>query len=144
MRTDNLAILFDLIGELARLRYQAAERYFATLGLNHTEARLLTLLHQQQGASTQDALSNLLFVDRSNAGRALKSLEQQGYVERTRHDVDRRTHRVQLTPKGRAAVTAIARLRTEMAQRFFGDLDEPEAGQIVDLLRKALPNAQNP
>ena len=133
----NVLTLFDLIGVLARRRYQAAERYFSTLGLNHTEARLLTLLHQANGATTQDALSNLLFVDRSNAGRALKSLEQKGYIERYQHDADRRTNCVQITAKGRKIVTEISKLKNTMAQGFFGDLNEAEAGQIIDLLRKA-------
>ena len=79
---NNLNTLFDLIGGLARRRFQTAERYFSTLGLNHTEARLLNLLDRENGAATQDALSNMLFVDRSNAGRALKSLEHEGYIER--------------------------------------------------------------
>jgi len=137
---DNFLTLFDLIGVLARRRYQAAEQHFSRLGLNHTEARLLTLLHQQKGTATQEALSNLIFVDRSNAGRALKSLEQDGYVERRKDATDKRTNHVQLTAKGRKAVTEIAKLKQEIAQSFFGDLKEDEAGRIVDLLKKAVAN----
>src|SRR5512145_2076009 len=74
--------LFDLIGELARRRYQAAEQCFSALGLNHTEARLLAILSQHHGVAAQDVLSNRLTVDRSNAGRALQRLEQDGYVSR--------------------------------------------------------------
>ena len=133
----NILVLFDLVGVLARRRYQAAERYFSTLGLNHTEARLLTLLHQEDGAATQDALSNMLFVDRSNAGRALKSLEREGYIERRKDDTDKRTNLVQMTAKGRTAVAEISKLRTEMVRGFFGDLTEEEAGEIVGLLRRA-------
>jgi DNA-binding MarR family transcriptional regulator len=134
--------LFDLIGELARRRYQAAERYFSALGLNHTEARLLTLLRQEDGVAAQDALSNRLSVDRSNAGRALQRLERDRYVLRRKDDADRRANLVQITPKGRKAVVEISRLRKRMAQSFFGDLKEDEAGAIVDLLRKALTNEQ--
>jgi len=133
----NVHVLFDLVGVLARRRYQAAERYFSTLGLNHTEARLLTLLHQENGAATQDALSNMLFVDRSNAGRALKSLERERYIERRKDDTDKRTNLVQMTAKGRTAVAELSKLRTKMIQGFFGDLTEEEAGEIIGLLRKA-------
>ena len=136
----NALVLFDLVGVLARRRYQAAERYFSTLGLNHTEARLLTLLHKENGATTQDALSNMLFVDRSNAGRALKRLEHEGYVERRKDDTDKRTNLVHMTAKGRTAVAEISKLRTKMVEGFFGDLTEEEAGGIVVLLRKACPD----
>ena len=74
--------LFDLIGALGRRRYQVGEQAFSSLGLNHTEARLLTILDRESGEATQDALSSSLFVDRSNAGRALKGLEQRRYVSR--------------------------------------------------------------
>ncbi len=137
---DNLLRLFDLIVELARHRYQMAERAFSALGLNHTEARLLTLLYEEGGAATQEALSNMLFVDRSNAGRALKNLEQKGYLERCKDDGDKRTNLVHITAKGGEAFTEISKLKNKMAQSFFGDLTNEEAGAIVETLRKVIKN----
>ena len=129
--------LFDMIGELARRRYQTAERRFSALGLNHTEARLLTLLRREDGVAAQDVLSNGLSVDRSNAGRALQRLAQEGYISRRKDDADKRANLIQRTAKGRKAAVEIARLRKKMAQSFFGDLTEAEAGVIVDLLEKS-------
>lgn len=137
---NNLLTLFDLIGELARRRYQTAERYFSTLRLNHTEARLLTLLQQENGTSTQDTLSNKLFVDRSNAGRAMKNLEHEGYIERCQSDADKRTNLVEITDKGREVVTEILKLKERMAQDLLGGLTQEEAGRIIDLLRKVYSN----
>lgn len=134
--------LFDLIGELARRRHQTAERCFSALGHNHTEARLLTLLRQEGGVAAQDALSNRLSVDRSNAGRALQRLEQDGYILRRKDDTDKRANLLRITPKGRKAVVEISRLRKKMAQSFFCDLKEDEACAIVDLLRKSLTTEQ--
>jgi DNA-binding MarR family transcriptional regulator len=140
LKMNNFLTLFDLIGVLARRRYQTAERYFSTLGLNHTEARLLNLLDRENGAATQDALSNMLYVDRSNAGRALKSLEQEGYIERFQSNTDKRTNLVQITARGRETVAEIAKLKEKMIQNFFGELNETEAGQVIDLLRKVNPD----
>jgi DNA-binding MarR family transcriptional regulator len=128
----------DLIGVLARRRHQAADRSYASLGLNHTEGRLLTMLADEAGATTQDALSRRLFVDRSNAGRGFKRLEQAGYVARRKDDADNRTNLVDITPEGREAAAEVNRLRGEMARTFFGDLTEADAATIVTLLRKAL------
>ena len=139
---DNFLTLFDLIGMLARRRYQTAERCFSTLGLNHTEARLLTLLRQANGVTTQDELSNWLFIDRSNAGRALKRLEREKYIARRKGDADKRTNLVQITAKGRKAVVEISKLKKKMAQSFFHDLKRDEAGAIVDLLKKALTSEE--
>lgn len=139
---NSFLALFDLIGELARRRYQTAERCFSALGLNHTEARLLTLLCQKDGVAAQDALSNRLSVDRSNAVRALQRLERDRYILRRKDDADKRANHVQLTPKGRKAVVEISRLRKKVAEGFFGDLQENEAGAIVDLLEKAFTTEQ--
>lgn len=138
---DHLLTLFDLVGVLGRRRFQIGERYFSAVGLNHTEARLLTLLQQAGGTATQDALSNKLFLDRSNAGRAVKSLEHEGYVERCKHDADRRTNLVQITEKGREIVTRIATLKPTMARELFGDLTDDEAEQVLGLLAQT-PNGQ--
>ncbi|MEI9811645.1 MAG: MarR family transcriptional regulator [Acidobacteriota bacterium] len=136
-RGNSFQELFDLIGELARRRHQAAERGFAAIGLNHTEARLLTLLDRQGGSAAQDVLSNGLSVDRSNGVRALQRLDNDGYILRRKDEADKRANLVRMTPKGRKAVVEIAKLRKEMAQSFFGDLSASEAAEAVELLRKA-------
>jgi DNA-binding MarR family transcriptional regulator len=130
--------LFQLIGVLARKRHRAAERGYAALGLNHTEARLLTILAGEGGTSTQEALSRQMTVDRSNAGRAFKRLEQEGHVTRRRSDSDARTNFVDITERGREAAAEVARLRDALAATFFGDLTEAEAAKVVKLLRMAL------
>ena len=135
---ENFETLFDLIGELARRRYGAAERAFAAIGLHHTEARLLTLLSRDGGKCTQDALSARIVVDRSNAGRALKQLEHAGLIQRRKDAADKRANLVEITPEGRKAVARIARIRTEIASTFFGDLTNDEAGTVLALLGKVL------
>ncbi len=130
--------LFGLIGVLARRRYQAAERSYASVGLNHTEARLLGMLDGEGGSATQDALSRRLSVDRSNAGRGFKRLEQAGYVTRHKDEADSRTNVVEITANGREAAADVKRLGDEMARTFFGELSEADAATIVTLLRRAL------
>jgi DNA-binding MarR family transcriptional regulator len=97
------------------------------------------MLAGEGGAATQDALSRRLSVDRSNAGRAFKRLEQAGYVARRKDDADNRTNLVDITPKGREAAAEVSRLRGEMARSFFGDLTEADAATVVVVLRKTVP-----
>ena len=139
---NNFLRLFDLIGVLARRRYRSAERYFSALGLNHTEARLLMFLDQENGEATQDVLSGKLFVDRSNAGRGLKRLELEGYIARQENEGNRKTKLIRITAKGSKAVSKISKLRKKIAQNFFGDLTEDEVGVVTELLQKALRNEE--
>ncbi len=135
---NSFLTLFDMIGVLAHRRYQMAERNFASLGLSHSEARLLSILNQEGGQATQDTLSAQMFIDRSNAGRALKRLEAVGYIVRVRGQTDRRSNRVELTDSGRAILADVAKLRKKIAQHFFGDVPEADVARIVALLKPAL------
>ena len=136
---NNSQVLFEIIGQIARRRYLAAEQCFSALNLNHTEARLLSLLRQAGGAATQDALAGQLIIDRSNTGRSLKHLEQLGCILRRIQPGDKRANQVRLTRKGSKTAIAIDRFRRKMAQDFFGNLTDAEAGAVVNLLGKAFP-----
>ncbi len=136
---DAFSVLFDMVGTLSRRRYQAAEQTFGAIGLNHSEARLLTLLARAGGRAAQDNLSNELHIDKSNAGRALKKLESDGHVARRKDADDKRAYVVTLTAKGQKTAGEIAKLRKKMAQTFFGEMTEKEAGIVAGLLKKALP-----
>ncbi|MBL8645481.1 MAG: MarR family transcriptional regulator [Rhodospirillaceae bacterium] len=136
--------MFEMVGVLARRRYLIGEKHFSSLGLNHSEARLITLLSQGGGAIAQDALTNAMHIDRSNAGRALKRLEQDGYVVRRKDAEDKRANFVRMTDKGRKAAGDIVKLRKRIAQTFFGDLSEREAEVVLHLLGKALVEKNTP
>ena len=140
---DGFIELFDAIGALARRRYQTAERFFSELGLNHTEARLLTLLHQEGGTAAQDALSEMLYVDRTNAGRALKRLEQDGYISKRRGEDDKRANLVRITAKGRDAAAAVSRLKKRIARSMFSGINEDEARAATLVLTKAAAEEKN-
>ncbi len=134
MTSNPHQLLFDLIGELARRRYREAERAFAPLGLNHTAARLMTLLGQADGLATQEQLSARIGVDRSNVGRALKQLEDEGLIRRQQDTHDKRSNQVQITLAGTEIVERISAIRAEMAQTFFGDLTAADAKTVLALL----------
>lgn len=134
---DGFRELFDFIGILSRRRYQIGEKNFGTLGLNHTEARLLTLLAQKGGTATQEDLSNLLYVDRSNAGRGLKALEQKKYLTRSKDRLDARTKLVKLTAKGLSVAVEIDELRTEISRSFFGAMTKAQANTVLQILKSS-------
>jgi DNA-binding MarR family transcriptional regulator len=135
---DSFLALFDLVGEVGRRRQYAAEKCYSVIGLSHSEARLLSLLEWAGGTATQDALSNLVYLDRSNSGRTLRRLEQAGYVVRRKDDTDKRANVVRISAKGRKAVIEVMKLRKKLAQRFFSGLEENEADSITILLRKVI------
>ena len=127
-------VLFDLIGTLARERYVMAERHFARLGLNHSEARLLNLLYREGGTASQETLSGKVYIDRSNVGRALKSLEDRRFILRVKDVSDKRSNVVSITDEGERMVVEIQKVGQVMAESFFGDLSQDQAAEVVRLL----------
>jgi DNA-binding MarR family transcriptional regulator len=129
-------LLFDVLGQLARRRFQLAEQYFAKVGLNHTEARILSLLHQSEGTSAQDDIANKMNIDRSNVGRALKNLEGRGLVMRAKSTQDKRVFMIQLTDEGQSCVAQITEIKNHIIDTFFGEMSEDEAAVVYGLLKK--------
>ena len=132
MNTKNS--LFDLLGTISRQRFAMAERHFAKLGLNHTEARCLSLLSRAGGTATQEVLAGEMFIDRSNVGRALRTLEDQQYILRCKGMADKRANLVTITPKGEEMVGKIREVGESMAQAFFGGLTDEQIKETEKLL----------
>lgn len=128
--------LLELITEISRQRYRLAEQSFATLGLTHTEARLLTLLVKADGEASQEALSAQLVIDRSNVGRALKSLENRGYIIRAASQADKRAKVMRITEQGLSLAQQLRIIGTEIEQQLLRDISTYEAELAQRVLQK--------
>ena len=104
--------------------------------MNHTEARILSLVNQHLGKVSQDEIGQRMTIDRSNVGRAVKSLESREFVRRCRSEEDRRAFIIELTESGREQVTKIAEIKSQIVEAFFNDMTEDEASVIYGLIKK--------
>lgn len=83
-------------------RFDAALR---PLGLTNGQFSLLMSLNRREAPSI-GSVSALLAMDRTTLTANLKPLERRGLVEMTIDEADKRTHRLALTPAGRALLIA--------------------------------------
>ncbi|HEX3522966.1 MAG TPA: MarR family transcriptional regulator [Stellaceae bacterium] len=83
-------------------RFDAALR---PLGLTSGQFSLLMSLNRPEPASIGN-VSTLLAMDRTTLTANLKPLERRGLVTVRADDTDKRTHRLTLTPAGRALLSA--------------------------------------
>ncbi|MDD3840157.1 MAG: MarR family transcriptional regulator, partial [Clostridia bacterium] len=67
---------------------------------------LLLLLSKNDGIS-QESLSDINKLDKATVGRAIKKLENQGYVVRKQDELDKRAYKLYITPKGEKVVPEI-------------------------------------
>lgn len=102
---DVLSRLRRYSRELAR-EWRLVSNCASSEGLTVSEAHTLLEL-ADAGQLTVQAVADMLLIDKSNASRTLKSLEERGLVKLTPCDQDRRSKQVSLTRKGQASVEKV-------------------------------------
>lgn len=125
--------MLDHMARRMRVRVEAA---LEPLGLRPRHLVALTVL-RDHGGSTQQSLSGVLQIDRTNLVGLLNELESDGLVERRRSAEDRRRHIVELTPLGsRRLSEAELALAAAEAEALPG-LDDDQRETLYRLLQQA-------
>jgi len=114
------------------------EMELAGTGIGHSEGRVLYHLFGsgKEGVSQEAICQSVIGLDRSNVGRALKKLENRGYVIRKREIDDARAYRVFLSDKGRELEHKIKLIRANIRQTFREAGFKNEERVIIDYLKR--------
>ncbi len=131
--THRSAALLDHLARRMRLR---AESALAPLALRPRHLVALTVLRDHR-ASTQQALSSTLQIDRTNLVGLLNELEGEGLVERRRSAEDRRRHIVELTDAGAERLAHAEFALAAAEDEVLGGLDHDERETLYRLLAQA-------
>ena len=127
-----------LLNQVGRALNTAAERLLAPLGLTAQQAALL--LHAAARARSPSQLTELLGTDTAGMTRLLDRLQDKGLLRRTRHQVDRRSIVIELTPRGRAMVPKLPPIFGRISTQVFTGFSAEEITQVTDLLHRMLDN----
>ena len=124
-----------LLAGLGRDITARVRRAIRPLGLGAQQFLVLQQL-QMLGETSQVELADALGIDRSNLVTLVNELCDQGLMERTRDDADRRRYVLRLSRKGaqllRRTEGAIAATEDEL----LGSLDQEQREQLYTLLRR--------
>lgn len=129
-------------------------RYISTLyryGQSHIAKRLeflnigsgysfLMTLYRQGGIS-QEALSNYLKMDKGTTAKAIKKLEDEGYLVREIDVKDRRAYNVFLTPRGFDVIPKIQDAIKDWEKIITTGFSEEESHSVEQILAKMAENA---
>lgn len=85
---------------------------------------------------SQEELSSYLSIDRANTTRAIKKLEQEGYVIRKPDEDDKRIKRMYLTDKAMEIKPKILDLMNQWENRLLGNLTYEESQTFINLIKK--------
>jgi DNA-binding MarR family transcriptional regulator len=121
----------------ARTGQERATARLAPLGLTVRVCGVLNLL-ADQGPLTQQAIGELLNIDRTTMVEIVDELEQAGIARRARNPQDRRSYLVTLTPGGKAKQKRAAKAFDDAVDDFFSPLAPAEQLQLADMLKRLL------
>lgn len=137
--TKEEKILKKAMGRFISILYRQSQVYFNYIlkefDITSAEYSLLLYLYKKDGI-TQEDLSTYLYIDKSAITRAIKSLEQKGYVKRQKDDMDKRFNRVYLLDKAKLFKNEIRKRVWSWNELLTEGLDEETVDMVLLVLEK--------
>lgn len=125
------------IGRLISILHRQSQIYINCVlkeyGITSAEYAFLLYLYRKDGL-TQDDLSTYLYIDKSATARAIKSLEEKGYIIRNKDSVDKRCNRVYLSEKAKSHEDEIKRRVLRWSEFLTEDMDEETIDMTFTIL----------
>jgi len=124
-----LSVASNAVSELVARAYQSR------FGLTIPQWRIIAVL-AEDGAATQQTICSRTVMDKVTISRAARALTERGLISRAPHHRDGRSHRLGLSPDGRALYAEIAPLALAYEARLLGSFSATDVALAQALLRR--------
>lgn len=101
-----------------------------------SQKRILIVLDKIGSSITQRELTQRLGIQPGSASEVIAKLENEGYIQRTPNETDRRTTDIALTSAGKSAAVQAKEERSSRHEQMFSCLSGDEKKQLLFLLDK--------
>ena len=88
----------------------------------------------------QEELAEVLKIDKGTTARAIKKLEENGFIRREKDEKDKRSNKVYLTKEGKEMKGNILFVLNQWDKKMSEQLDEEERELMINLLMKVCSN----
>ena len=133
----------DNIGKYISQIYRKG-RIFISKGLeehNIGQGQFMYLLELYiEDGRNQEELAEVLKIDKGTTARAIKKLEENGFVRRQKDENDKRSNRVYLTEEGKGVKNDIFFILNQWDEKMSEQLNKEERELMIKLLRKVCSN----
>jgi len=116
------------------------DTFFRNSDIGHGPRRFLVEIALSPGLSQED-ISERLLMDKTTTARAVKQLEQGGYITRTRDSFDRRRYVLEPTEKGKQLLPRVPEARRECHLALSEGFSEEELEMILLMLKRMADKA---
>lgn len=111
-----------------------------SIGLNGGQHTYILNICRNPGVS-QEQLSRLLYINKSNVARQLANLEQNGFVTRVPDEEDRRILRVYPTQKALDACPMVQKVLADWQDYVMDGFTPEEREQLTGLMQRVMERA---
>lgn len=128
------------VSVLYRYRKSYASKMLEPYGIVGCQYLFLTALYSNDGSS-QEKISDFLKIDKTTTAKAIKKLEDNGYVKRVVDLGDKRAYKVFLTQKAQDIIPKIKEIMTKWETTIISQISEDEYQNLERLLKKMAEKA---
>lgn len=130
------------IAQAYRMNGKLASKAFSKFGIGSGQYVFLIHLYSNDGIN-QECISSNLNIDKGTTARALKRLEELGYIIRVVDDEDKRAYRVFLTDKAKYIEKEFFEILAEGNRVLTKDFTEEEKALTISLLKRMVNNSKD-
>ncbi len=131
------------MGKYISILYRSGKMYinskFEKYNIGSGQYLFLMFLSHSEGV-TQEEMSCRLFIDKGTTAKAIRKLEEEGYVNRLVDSEDKRAYKVYLTEKGKKVTAKISEVLREWDDILTADFTEEEKETASRFLQRMLEN----
>ncbi len=118
-----------------RISVALSRIYQSEFGINIAEWRVLAALHERRAVLAKDIV-NYTHMDKVRVSRAIKSLEEKGYLQRQTSMSDSRAAELSLTKKGRELYRVVVPRALEWQDELLEPLSEIDRQELHRILNR--------
>jgi len=126
---------------LYRYSHMHIARELQPFGLSSGHHPFLLAVYRHPGNS-QDAIAEHLVIDKSTTAKAIKVLEESGFIYRIVDSKDRRAHRVFITEKGKEIGAILDQILLKWQETLFQGFSPEEKRIAKNLVKRMAENAK--
>lgn len=122
---------------LMRRHHACVERRIGSLGIHHSQHRVLVHLARRGGEPpSQKELAERLGVSPAAVTTLLQRLEKEGYISRAITDEDNRRHEIRITERGLAKVLEGREIFESIDHAMFEGFSEEEMATLISFMER--------
>ncbi|MBO5715342.1 MAG: MarR family transcriptional regulator, partial [Clostridia bacterium] len=139
MDKDNFEIYKSTMRKMiriGRLHRTVFERNISKMGIHHSQHHLLMYIAKEKEIPSQKQIAEKFGITSAAVARSLKSLEAEGYIQRSNVEDDNRFKRIIITDKGREIIEKSHQLFEEIDNSMYEDFSEEDILKFNEYLDK--------